>query len=235
MYKENKYKIIRNAISKEKADYLFKYFKLKRQVAKTMLEDNWMSPYSTEWGCWNDPQIKDTYVIYGDVAFDLLLQELKPVLSKETELNLVEQYSFARLYKKGDELKRHKDRFSCEITLTLNLGGDPWPIFIETDPTKGTQVNPNSQYKSAFTKGTQVDLGPGDLVVYDGVNLEHWREPFKGEICGQVFLHYNTVESSIKHKNKFDSRPHLGLPEDFCSQRLYKYDDQEVISLLEKK
>ena len=28
-------------------------------------------------------------------------------------------------------LKRHKDRPSCEISTTLNLGGDPWPIFID--------------------------------------------------------------------------------------------------------
>ena len=35
------------------------------------------------------------------------------------------------LYKQGDELKRHKDRPSCEISTTLNLGGDPWPIFID--------------------------------------------------------------------------------------------------------
>ena len=40
MYKKQKYVVIKNAISKEKADYLFKYFKLKRQVAKTMLKDN---------------------------------------------------------------------------------------------------------------------------------------------------------------------------------------------------
>ena len=86
-------------------------------------------------------------------------------------------------------------------------------------------------YKSDYTKGTQVDLGPGDLVVYDGINLEHWREPFEGDICGQVFLHYNTLESSIKYSNKFDNRPHLGLPDDFCSKRLYKYDDKkEIIS-----
>ena len=28
-------------------------------------------------------------------------------------------------------LKRHKDRFSCEISTTMNLGGDPWPIYLE--------------------------------------------------------------------------------------------------------
>jgi hypothetical protein len=33
--------------------------------------------------------------------------------------------------KKGMNLKRHKDRFSCEISTTMNLGGDDWPIYLE--------------------------------------------------------------------------------------------------------
>jgi hypothetical protein len=35
------------------------------------------------------------------------------------------------LIKKVMNLRRHKDRPSCEISTTLNLGGDPWPIFID--------------------------------------------------------------------------------------------------------
>ena len=47
-------------------------------------------------------------------------------MQKETGLDLCPTYSYARLYKKdGDELKRHKDRPSCEISTTINLGGDP--------------------------------------------------------------------------------------------------------------
>jgi hypothetical protein len=30
----------------------------------------------------------------------------------------------------------------------------------------------------------------------------------------QIFLHYNNAKTTDK-KNMFDSRPHLGLPEDF--------------------
>ena len=113
MFKEKNYTVIKNAISKEKADFLFRYFKLKKQVAKTMFDQKWLSPYSTEWGTWRCPKIPNTYITYGDVAFDTLLEELKPIVMEKTELELVEQYSFARLYKKGDELKRHKDRYSC--------------------------------------------------------------------------------------------------------------------------
>ena len=99
MFKEKNYVVIKNAISKDKADFLFRYFKLKREVAKTMFARKWLSPYSTEWGQWNCPHIPNTYVMYGDVAFDCLLEELRSVVSKHTELDLVEQYSFARLYK----------------------------------------------------------------------------------------------------------------------------------------
>ena len=40
-------------------------------------------------------------------------------------------------------------------------------------------------------------------------DLEHWREPFEGEKCVQVFLHYNKARGN---KNLYDNRPALGLP-----------------------
>ena len=43
-----------------------------------MFDQKWLSPYSTEWGTWRCPQIPNTYITYGDVAFDTLLEELKP-------------------------------------------------------------------------------------------------------------------------------------------------------------
>ena len=57
----------------------------------------------------------------------------------------------------------------------------------------------------------KVDLKPGDMLVYKGMELEHWREAFEGDNCIQVFLHYNQV-SKKADINRFDTRPHLGLP-----------------------
>ena len=53
-------------------------------------------------------------------------------MEEVTGLKLYPAYTYARIYKKGDELKRHKDRFSCEISTTMNLGGDDWPIYLRT-------------------------------------------------------------------------------------------------------
>ena len=63
-----------------------------------------------------------------------------------------------------------------------------------------------------YLEGVQVDLAPGDMLVYSGCDLEHWRDEFQGNICGQVFLHYNHRNGQFAEQNKFDKRAMLGLP-----------------------
>jgi len=172
---------------------------MKRKVAKTFIENRYISPFTNEWGIWADVQVPNTYSHYADVVMETLLEKLLPLMEKNTELKLNPNYSYARIYKKGDILKRHKDRFSCEISTTLNLGGDPWPIYLE--PSGKEEL-----------KGVKVDLKPGDMLVYRGNELEHWRESFEGENCAQVFLHYNNVKTKGSKENLYDRRPHLGLP-----------------------
>ena len=56
-----------------------------------------------------------------------------------------------------------------------------------------------------------VNLNQGDMLVYKGNILEHWREPFLGLNHAQVFLHYNeNNEENIK--NYLDGRPMFGIP-----------------------
>ena len=198
-FKKNKYVIIRQAISKELASFIANYFCIKKQVAKTMFDARYISPFEEAFGTWKDEQIPNTYSHYSDIAMETLLLKCQPIMEKTTGLKLYPAYTYARIYKKGDELKRHKDRFSCEISTTLNLGGDPWPIFLEPSGKKGM-------------KGVKIDLKPGDMLVYRGCDLEHWREPFEGDSCTQVFLHYNNLKTKGSEENLFDRRPHLGLP-----------------------
>ena len=193
------YKIIKQAISKELAEFVYSYFLTKRKVARRFFDDRYISPFTTEFGVWNDEQIPETYSHYADVAMETLLEKLKPLMEKESGLKLNETYSYARIYKKGDELKRHKDRYSCEVSTTLNLGGDEWPIYLE----------PSGEEEK---EGIKVILNQGDMLVYKGCDVEHWRESFEGENCGQVFLHYNDASDEKAEQNKYDGRPCLGLP-----------------------
>jgi len=214
-FKNNHFIVIREAIDPNVAEFVYNYFLMKRQVARTFFDTRYISPFTTEWGVWNDEQIPNTYSHYGDVAMETLLLAVQPKMEKQTGLKLNPTYAYARIYKTGDELKRHKDRFSCEIYTTLNLGGDEWPIYIENKKNVGVPDDKKGITAASNNKGLKVILKPGDMLVYKGMILEHWRETFVGKDCAQVFLHYNNVESPNADKNMFDGRPHLGLPSYF--------------------
>ena len=212
-FKKNKYTVIKKAISEDLAAFIRNYFCMQKQVYDTCRERRYFSPFENILGHYEnkDEQIPDTYSQYANIAMETLMLKCQPEMEKVTGLKLYPAYTYARIYKKGDELKRHKDRFSCEISTTMNLGGDDWPIYLEPDPKKGG-VKPGQGYVSDNTKGVRVDLKPGDMLVYSGCELEHWREKFKGKECVQVFLHYNNRKTPGAKDNMFDKRPHLGLP-----------------------
>ena len=124
-------------------------------------------------GNWTEKQIPNTYNHYADTAMEVLLVQCKSLLEKHTGLKLVENYSYMRMYKKHDVLFKHKDRPECEISCTMNIGGDEWPIFFKEN---------------------------------------HWREPFQGENCKQVFLHYSPANKKNIEATKYDGKLFLGLP-----------------------
>ena len=204
-FKKYKYQVIKNAISTELADFCYQYFLNKRAVARHMFDDRFISQFTTYFGVWNDVQIPETYSHYADIVMETLLQKVKPIMEKESGVKLTETYSYARIYKKGDELTRHKDRSSCEISTTMFLGGEDWSIFLEPSGERGK-------------KGIEIKLERGDMLMYRGCDLEHWREPFEGENCGQVFLHYNDASNPKAKFNKFDGRPMIGLPDYYASK-----------------
>ena len=206
-----KYQVIEKAISYELANFVFNYFLLKRDAVEWMYKNN--ITYDTGLlGTWRDKQVPNTYSHYADPVMETLLMKVLPIMKRETDLDLIPTYSYARIYKQGDVLKRHKDRPSCEISTTIHLGGTKWPIFI--DPTGSNNVV--DEYKNIHKPnaplGNKVLLDVGDMLVYSGCELEHWREPLEGNICSQVFLHYNHIDGPFANKNKFDGRPMLGIP-----------------------
>ena len=211
IFQYKKYQVIKNAISYELANFIFNYFLLKRDAVKFLYQNN-ITYDNGLLGTWTDKQVPNTYSIYADPAMETLMMKGLPKMKQETGLQLVPTYSYARLYKKGDILKRHKDRPSCEISTTLNLGGDPWPIFIDGTGADNVVDEYKNIIKPNAPEGTKVLLEVGDMLVYSGCELEHWREPFEGETCGQVFLHYNHVNGPFAEENRFDKRPMLGIP-----------------------
>jgi len=166
------------------------------------------------WGNFNDPQALGDYSHYGDLIFDSLLAESLNKMNMYTNKDLVPTYSYHRLYTTGTELKKHIDRKSCEISTTLCLGYDisnvdtkkypnwDWPMFVKTFDGKELPIH----------------MKPGDMLIYRGCDIEHWREPFIGKNHAQVFLHYN--EKNNSNDNIYDGRPMLGLPGSFSKKKI---------------
>ena len=195
---EDNYLVVPNAIDTKFANFLYDYMLLQRNIAKFKFEQKYINQGSVDRGSFGDRQVPQTYGMYGDPIFDLLLEKtIRPILEKESKLNLYSTYTYYRIYKKGDVLKRHKDRPSCKVSTTMNIGGDEWPIYLE----------PSGKENK---KGVEVNLNPGDMLMYRGCELEHWRDVFEGDDCAQVFFHFTDDINYI-----YDTRPFLGLPQYF--------------------
>lgn len=141
-----------------------------------------------------DQQVPGTPCRFGDPFMESLLQHLRPRIESECGLGLDPSYSYFRVYRHGDRLARHTDRASCEISVTVNLGqhaGPAWPIWI--DPGTGP---------------AGIELAPGDGMIYRGMDVPHWRDPFAGDRLTQVFLHYVDRNGPCREW-KFDKRPGL--------------------------
>jgi hypothetical protein len=127
---------------------------------------------------------------YTDPLMDSLLVNKVSLMEKETGLKLFPTYSFWRMYSELADLKKHKDRPSCEVSVTVMIDSDgtKWPIFMQ---------------------GVEINLEPGDAVIYLGCELEHWRDEFKGDWHAQTFLHYVDVNGPYADY-KYDRRGGIG-------------------------
>ena len=129
---------------------------------------------------------------YGDAIMESLMVEKHKLMEEYTGLKLHPTYTYWRLYTYGSNLVKHTDRPSCEISVTVCIDNDgtKWPIFLE---------------------GKEINLEPGDAVIYLGCELKHWREDFTGDWQSQVFLHY-VDQNGDKAEFKLDKRVMLSDP-----------------------
>jgi len=224
-FREKNYSIIKGAVSNELAQFCCDYFLLKEKVADTLFKEKFISPYSHIHGIFGDTQVNNAFACYADLAMETLLVKTLPKVEESTGLKLYPTYSYARVYRRGSLLKRHIDRFSCQISTTLFLGGSKWPIYIDSESNnKEISYDQNGNYIPRNKEGVEINLEQGDMLLYKGSEYEHWRDGLNGDHCVQVFLHYNIQGSTNEipgvgspvglksESNIFDGRPHLGLP-----------------------
>jgi hypothetical protein len=207
-FEKNKYVVIRNFLDSNMSGLIYQYCLAKVQQVdfKTTFDRN---NYDSDWdGNFGDTQAPSSYSAYGDILMDTILAASRPTIENYTGLPLVSTYSYWRLYQKEEELTRHRDRHSCEISTTLCLGYNTsnldqenfkdydWPIYVE---------NSNKEE-------IPIHLKPGDMLIYRGCEVDHWRDKYIGLNHAQVFLHYNNLNNN---PNMYDGRPIIGIPKRF--------------------
>ena len=215
-YEKNRYVLIKSFIPPQLASFIYHYAHIRKARAATMANSKWPDYREDVDGTFTDAQVPGTYSCYSDPMMETLLLQGLDGMRKITGLNLAPTYSYWRLYKTGDVLKRHKDRPSCEVSTTLCLGYNNsnlkdkkkdwqkynWPMWVDKTGGFGN-------------KGIPIHMEPGDMIVYRGCEIEHWREPFLGQDHAQVFLHYNNLDGPYGTNCIYDGRHHVGLPPDF--------------------
>ena len=163
---KNKYKYVKNMLSLDIVDFLSTW----------SIQNFKITP---------DPQAPMSFSVHSDDSqiYTHVLHYLKPIMEKETGLNLKPTYSYNRVYVGGSSLEKHKDRGECEISASICLKyhyenkNYKWPLYMQDTP---------------------IIIKEGDGVIYKGCEIEHWRPVFnQPQKCWhhQLFIHYLTTSN----------------------------------------
>jgi len=147
-------------------------------------------------------------------------------LKRHIDMDLGITYAYSRKYERGAYLGSHLDRPSCEVSATLCLDyvsddGSPWPIWLRNDKnyiTEDAETVKNesqdlTQRERKKNGCKQLLLEPGDILLYQGPNIPHWRDYFLGEYSYHIFVHFYNKGSEMRKINGFyqDSKPSSGI------------------------
>ena len=88
-FKKKKYQVIRGALSKELANFIFNYMMLQRDAVDFMMkyERQKVNPWNPFIGNRVDEQVPGTYSKYGDWVMETLLMYMIPIMKAKTGLN----------------------------------------------------------------------------------------------------------------------------------------------------
>lgn len=183
-FKDKGYLVVRNFIPKELCKFSQVYYKIRQDTLEYDI----------------DEQCPKSKSFYADPFCETLLLTSCKKLSELTGLNLLPTYSYTRVYGTDEELVIHTDRPECQYSATLTLGR----------PSK-EKISPIYMSENADgSNASELLLEEGDLCIYMGNKMYHWRKPFENSWYLQTFLHY--VDADDKYGNRlYDGRRTLGI------------------------
>ena len=146
-------------------------------------------------------QVENAHAVYADTLMETMMHFMHPHMENYTGLALCPTYSYYRVYRPGMELTKHRDRESCEISTTVCFGFNyqlkdenyRWGMYVEPD--------------------IFCPQDPGDLIIYRGCDITHWREQFDAAPSSyqvQAFFHYINKDGPYYPEFKYDKRQQIG-------------------------
>ena len=190
-FKKNDYVHVPNLVDSKISSFIYNYLIIKACTNVDFSNSN------------EDSTTKYIRYCYSDIATETLAGILLPTISEITQKNLCPTYSYSRVYTRGEILKPHRDRPSCEYSITINFGGEPWPIYFG-------KLNKGEDLENGYSMEAEITMNPGDGIIYMGEELVHWRNKLQGDHCAQCFLHYIDMEGPHYPEWAYDSRPNIG-------------------------
>jgi hypothetical protein len=181
----NKVKLIRDAIPLPICELLSIEFQLIKDNMDLVNYDH----------SYKDPMCPGSFSWYAPLPFESLLEYLKPKIEDVMQMTLHPTYSYARIYTEGAFMEKHTDRRSSEIAVSCCIDKDSeWPLIFDIDG-----------------KENEVYMNVGDICVYKGMEVPHWRNEYQGNKQIQAFLMYVDVNGPYDYF-KYDTRPMLAAP-----------------------
>ena len=207
-FEKDGYYVLRNGLSLE----LCKFIEIQYDLLRNNILEKSFENYDTEFKnkiinsvVPNNKRVNNTFSLYSTLFGEALLLHLQNVIEKIVGLELLPTYSYSRIYYNRSKLPRHKDRPSCEYSFSICIKNDkkPWTIWLE---------NRNNG-------SIPIDLNEGDMLIYKGTELTHWRNVYEGSKQIQIFLHY-VDKNGIHSDYVFDKRNRLYLNENYVDEKI---------------
>lgn len=123
------------------------------------------------------------YMLHKGIVTAYLQVQLRDLISRIVGEPINPSVNYLSCYREGSFLKRHTDRAQCEFSASMLVDFSPEPEDLSDWPLHLEGEDPAEAY--------QIDLGIGDMVVYKGRELVHYRNVLpEGRFSTSVFLHY---------------------------------------------
>jgi hypothetical protein len=140
-----------------------------------------------------DPRMQDvsykngshTYGDGNDIFGISLLESITPIVSNILGNEVLPSYSYTRVYEKGTRLFSHRDRQSCEISMSITLANYP-----NSTKQENFYISKNKDESDPL----KLSIGTGDGLMFFGSSYSdgfyHWRDETDSDYMMQIFLHW---------------------------------------------